>query len=585
MTTILRERVRCKRSSDSASLDDKNAIIDRLRDHGIQRFQRLVASVPNILTKKDEELHLEDASDVGMARWGYVTEDQKIGFLRDLLENVSELERRAPQLERKFRSHIENAIAQKWIGRRSVARWMNRLAADNAYYWQKERFIEDPEMFPKFLKNWEKAATGRKRLLSNPLIKKLRSGDVKNLNIFLDEENFLNRPFEERESLVAAVCAALTAKERQMPKLHAKAKYMLEGAARDKALSWSKVGVWMQRIFTGGANEELIDQFINGTGAAMDGKKMTLTRLIANWSEASMHFRAIENKRKRNGTPRGFNFVKLEVFLNWHFEKRKAYLSEADNSFEHIRDQDEIMLKIRHELAAQDWNSAADLIEKANSQKWGVENQRKLRSMELFLKLHRHEEVKKAQQRPTDKEIISEMHFLITQLPPQLQRTYLNALSKGYQSFWVLTTLMYNRVWCHQHNFLNTGKEKRIERQAKEETRERVRTGHKKFGWEANVVKGDTNTRPAVRDQAGVKGAQILYTDERSEATLVDEINEQKNDRNFWYWTSMVPQGVEYVQHLQIVQMLHPRMKKLARMMEERGLRASLDSQPAKATA
>lgn len=577
----LQEIVRGSKGNDRSSPAEKHETIDRLREKGIQRFRRLVESAPNVLTRKDEELHMEDASDAGMARWGHVTEDQKIGFLRDLLANISELERRAPQLERKFRSQIENAISQKWIGRRSVARWMKRLAADNAYYWQKERFIENPEMFPKFLGNWEKVASVRKHLLSNPMLKKLRAGDVKNLNIFLNEETFLNRPFEERESLVAAVRGALAAKDRQMPQLHAKAKYMLEGAARDKALSWSKVGVWMQRIFAGGANAELIEQFINGVGATIDGKKMTLTRLIANWNEASTHFRVIENKRRRKGTPRGFHFVKLEVFLNWRFEQRKSYLSEAENSFENIRGQDELALKIRHELAAQDWESAEDLLQCAASRPMTREQQDKLDSLRKFLREHQNKADRPAAGAipETPQELRREMGALLAQIPSSMRPFYEEALRYGdYQTIWALMTIVFNRIWCYQHNFLDDQKEKTLEKKSKEETRIYVRRGHKRRGHEAVSVKDDTNTEAAVRYQAGVKGALFQFVRKESAPAQIRQVHKQANIKDYWYWASLIPEGVAYADQLNVVQNIHPRMKKLARAMHNMHVRYHEDA-------
>ncbi|MBI2636282.1 hypothetical protein HYW84_03075 [Candidatus Peregrinibacteria bacterium] len=581
MSSVYEQQSNGAKGSDGASPTDKQKQIDHLRDKGIRQFRRLAESTPNVLSRKDEELHLEDSSNSGMERWGHVTENQKIKFLKDLLDNIRELEHRAPHLERKFRSQIENAIAQKWIGRRSVARWMQRLAADNAYYWQKETFINDSEKFPKFLRNWEKVATGRKQLLGNPMIKKLSSGDVKNLNIFLNEENFLNRPFEEREGLVAAVRAALAAKERQMPQLHAKAKYMLEGAARDKALSWSKVGVWMQRIFTGGANAELIEQFINGAGATIDCKKMTLTRLIANWSEASAHFRVIENKRRQKGTPRGFHFVKLEVFLNWRFEQRKSYLSEAENSFEDIRGQDELALKIRHELAAQDWESAEDLLQYAASKPVTQEQKDKLDSLRKFLREHQNRA-----DRPvagaipeTPQELRREMSALLAQIPSSMRPFYEEALRyDDYQTIWALMTIVFNRIWCYQHNFLDDQKEKTLERKAKEETRVYVRRGHKRRGHEAVNVKDDTNTEAAVRYQAGIKGALFQFVRKESAPTQIRQVHKQANIKDYWYWASLIPEGVPYAEQLNIVQNIHPRMKKLARAMHNMHVRYHEDA-------
>ncbi len=536
----------------------------------------------NILGDADCDVYDQVMSDTGLAIAGKTRLEDKLDYIREIERSmVPKLLSDAKELETEFTQAIQKAVSDKWISGQKARWWIGQLHDKSVAFHKKHFFVKtdegqgmkDPKIFKTFLKKWGEIAEVAKKLRKHPQMKKLSSADVSNLSSFMDEGQFLNLSYKNREALVKMVDAALTAKARQMPELYSKARAMLQGAAQRQAISSGKVSSWLQRIFSSNAKADEIEQFLNNKGS------MPLQKLIDNWSQASKHFHKIEAKRKSLGTPPGFHFVNMNVFLNWHFDQRQSYLAEAEHRFVDINKEPGIFLQIRHELGANDWDSAEDLIDDAKRQEWSPENQRKLHSMEVFLKYHRREEAKKAQQSPTDDEIMSEMHSLLEELPPQLQRTYRHALSRGYQAFWVLTTLMYNRVWCHQHNFLDTGKEKRIEQKATTETRERLQKGHTKYGFEANVIKGNTNTRPAVRDQAGVKGAQVLYTDERSEHTLVDEINEQKNDRNFWYWTSMIPQGVEYNHHLQIVQTLHPRMKRLARLMDQRGIRTSLSGE------
>jgi hypothetical protein len=308
---------------------------------------------------------------------------------------------------------------------------------------------------------------------------------------------------------------------------------------------------------------------------------MNLSTLIANWAEASAHFEKIEDKRKKAGTPPGFHFVSMSVFLNWRYEQRTSYLQEAEYRFTDIDKEPGLFLRIRHELGAKDWEAAEELIARARKgeNQWGKENEDKLQSMERFLREHRSKESteKKSEVKPDPKALRAEMNSLMRQLPPRLRSTYVKSLNRGYQAFWAMTTLMYNRVWCHTHNMLDPEKEKNLEQTAKEKTRERLEHGHQKVGWEANDIRGsDTNTRGAVRDQAGVRGAQTIFTNETSDETLVDEIDEQKNDRNFWYWTSMIPEGVPYEQHQHVVMNINPQMKKVARKMQELGMNYSL---------
>ena len=562
---------------DQETDTDELRKLERAREQCRQKISGSIRS-SNILGDADIDVYEQVMSDSGLAIAGKTRLEDKLKYIREIEKSmVPKLLNDARELESEFTQAIQKAVTDKWISGQKARWWIGQLHDKSIAFHKKHFFVKtddgqgmkDPKIFKNFLKQWGEVSEKAKSLRKNPFLKKLTSSDVANLSTFMDEGQFLNLSFKNREALVKTVNAALTAKQRQMPQLYTKARAMLEGAAQRQAISSGKVASWLQRIFSSNAKAEEIDQFLNNKGP------MPLQKLIENWTQASKHFHKLEAKRKSLGTPPGFHFVNMNVFLNWKFDRRQAYLNEAEHRFVDIHKEPEIFLKIRHEIGAKDWDSAQDMIEEAKRQEWIPENQRKLQSMEHFLKFHRYEAEKDAQKHPSDGEVISEMHLLIEQLPPQLRRIYLRALSRGYQAFWVLTTLMYNRVWCHQHNFLDAGKEKKIEKKAKEETREHVQKGHRKYGFEANVIKGDTNTRPAVRDQAGIKGAQILYTDERSEETLVDEINEQKNDRSFWYWTSMIPQGIEYAQHLQIVQTMHPRMKKLARMMGERGIRTS----------
>ena len=551
--------------------------LEDVRRQAIARMERAVSASSKILTSADVAA-LRDSviSDKAFAAIGITDTRKKIEMVQqNIAEYIPKIERESMKLADEFERKIKDAEKNGWISAQSAKRWLEkRLGGSHAKYWDKKKFIElDMEKFPSYYANWKRVGEEAKKLREHKEFKSVTAADVGQIGVFRNEKQFLNLSFEAREALVKTVHAAVLAKEKRMPQLFAKAKAMLEGAAQRQALSWNKVGTWLERIFKSNAKPELIEKFLNNEGSS------PLQTLIDNWSAASKGFQSLEAKRKALGTPPGFHFVKMDVFLNWRYEQRTSYLAEAGHRFRDIDKEDELFLKIQHELGAKDWEAAEDLIEKAEGKKWSEEDGKKLQSMKKFLREHRSQQKDKEQQKgeaKSPKEMLAKMQGLVDQLPPFLRRTYIAALSRGYQAFWVLTTLMYNRVWCHQHNFLDTGKEKRIEEKARVETLERIEKGHTKFGHEANVVKGRSRSRAAVRDQAGVKGAQILFTDERSTETIIDEIEEQKNDRQFWYWTSMIPEGVQYPEHLYIVQSINPQMKRLARKMEDLGIRYPL---------
>ena len=577
-------------AEDRRDHDEQQELSD-MRQKCMQTIRSRIGS-SKVLGDADMRIYEEEVlSDKGLARAGKIFHRDKIAYIREVEQKlVPELLAEAQKIERNFLPKVEEAKRNGWISEQSANRWTKRLCDGSVAFHKKHLFVTadgngatDVKSFLSFMKNWEAVAEKAKQLREHKEIKKLTLTDVPQFSTFMNHKQFLNLSFKNREALVKTVDAALTAKEKEMPQLYEKAKVMLNSAVQRQALSSSKVGGWLERIFKSSANAKQIEQFLNNSGSN------PLQKLIQNWSEASKHFHKLEAKRKSLGTPPGFHFVTMNVFLDWKYDKRTSYLEEAEHRFADINKEPSLFLKIRHELGAKDWEAAEELLMEAEKEEWGTENQKKLQSMKTFLRQHRSDKGKdknKEKQNPSPDQVLAEMESLMAELPWQLQRTYIKALNKGYQAFWALTTLMYNRVWCHQHNFLDKGKEKVIEKKAKDETQDHIDRGHKKFGFEANYLRDRfSDQREAVRNQSGVKGAQILYTDHKSDSALVDEIDEQKNDRNFWYWTSMIPEDVEYTKHLYVVQRLNPRMKKLARMMENMGIRYPLsfdaeDAQP-----
>lgn len=464
-----------------------------------------------------------------------------------------------------------------FISERSYHEWIGRFKNRNVYYKIKEHFVR--KKFPDYLKNWKEVALARDELKKNPLLKGLTSADVGNVHTFLDDQAFLNLSYKKRVAIVSAVSGALHARRKQMPQLHAKAKSILEAAASSQALSWSKVGTWLERIFKSGAKPEQIEQFLTNRGP------MPLQKLIVHWTDASKRFQKLEAKRRALGTPRSFHFVSMNVFLNWGYEQRKAYLNEAEHRFTDIRDEPSMFLKIRHALDTQDWDEAEELIDdvkrdlREGSLLMGEQARNKLKSMENFLARHRKTPGQPAgapKQKPGPAELHAEMASMLEVIPPGLREMYEDALAGGYQEFWSFTVLMYNRVWCHRHGYYDEQKEEVMEQQSRDPTRRRVDQGHGRRGLEWNVVTGDTRCKDAIRDQDGVHAAQVMTvqpTDAESRAALHEKNKRNCNNRNWWYWSSIVPKGIRYPEHLYIVQALHPRMKKIARQMEQMGIR------------
>src|SRR5207244_1346899 len=126
--------------------------------------------------------------------------------------------------------------------------------------------------------------------------------------------------------------------------------------------------------------------------------------------------RTIETRRKQEGSPPSFHFVHMDVFLDWHFERRQAYVKEAQRRFELLSKEPEDFLKIRHELDSEDWESADLLIKNAEGKPWTDEQQNELKDMKKYLREHRGTG-ELAREGETDDEVLGEMQELLDAIP------------------------------------------------------------------------------------------------------------------------------------------------------------------------
>lgn len=457
------------------------------------------------------------------------------------------------------------------VSRENIREWSDRFKNRSVDYKKKEHFVQNE--LPKYISRWRAVAQKRHELLNNPrmeALKKSKKIKSEDLSEFLNEDKFLNAHYKRRLELVDAVKAALlsTAKGGDTEKLYDEAQSQLQKAVSANALSQGKVGTWLRRIFESGANPESIEKFIKGSS------KTSLGSLIHNWTEVSKKYNELEKKRVEKGTPRSFHFVHKTIFLDWHYEKRKAYIEEADKRFKDISKTRDDFAQIRSALDMKDWEEADMLIKRAKVKPLKEEESMELRSMEKFLREHREpEEAKEGPKRvPSDKDVVGEMRELLMQVPPSQRQLHVEMLQRGAQAFRCLRVCWYNRVWCVQHGYLSPDKELEWKEHAEANTWKRIRHGHGNR-MEANDIRDPTNVRGAIRDQqGGVNAPQLLIGNQHSHGALAQVMDEQKNNRQFWYWTSLIPEGVEYAEHKYVNQTIHPRMQKLAYEMEKRGI-------------
>lgn len=562
------------RHDRQTDLEEDPRLLLRLRE--IQKFyeeyNRITHDVLGAASRQESESLMEWVRSATATR-------QSIADLEQHKSSYQQMLRSAEQLQKDFLRQLDGARNRPipLLSRQSYDEWIGRFRA--ARYKEKEEFVQ--RRLPEFVRNWETLIAKRGELLKNPRIKELSSEDVQDLAEFLEDATFGNLSNKRRIGLVASVHAALLAKEKNMPQLFAQAKGMLEAAAQAKALSWSKVGVWLERIFKSGAGSDLIAEFINGSGAPIAGKKMTLTRLIANWSEASTHFRTIENKCEKLGTPRGFHFVPREVFLNWGYEQRKAYLTEAEHRFADIRNEPYVFLKIRHALDCKDWEEADMLIAEIRGQLadgsllMSEENAAKLHSMENYRRTHAPLSLQETMPEEDPKAIVLRMRAALAEIPyPWIRDRFLRAMAHGYDTLWAYCTLNFNWEWCRKRGYSSDEIDRDLRERAKEETFDHLKHGQPK-GHVNNDMTGNTSVTPAPRWDNDTNSAQAIHVDHTTSNTvLIDNfVHQNRHNRAVWYWTRLMEKDIPFTEVKYIIDNVQPVLKRGMRALERMGMR------------
>jgi len=526
------------------------------------------------MSKKDVQVFMDAMSEKSLR--DAASEREKNEWLDEWeTKYVPAFLRQTAQAGQKALTIINEAEKNKWILGSSAAKWRKRLKEGS---WQEKRkFIQ--EKLPEFQKNWKSLADDYKKMRA--LEKKLGLGkeDFKAHKelaaVHSDDFKGGKLKFQARRDLVDKAIAYLTSMDKgpakgpqseQHKALYAEAKKQLETAAQKGVLAKDKVGHWLRRIFESGAPAEKIQKFLNGEGSS------PLSELVNNWTDVRNRFTEIEKRRQMEGTPASFHFVHMDVFLKWDYNKRLAYVEEAGRRFEDMQNERTDFLKIRNALDTKDWDGAEELIAEAKGKDLPEKERSKLTSMERFLKEHRTDmNVKEKKETPTDEEVVEEARQLIGKIPNSERSTFEACLGEDPNTFWVLSTLWYNRVWCAEHGYKERIEGYAARTNARELTEMRINFGHGR-GHEVNDVTGKNNEQPAIRDQRGFRAAQTLITDEESKEKIRRTCKENTANRDFWYWTSIVPKGVKYEDHEYIVKNILPRLKKLSREMDRRGI-------------
>ena len=456
------------------------------------------------------------------------------------------------------------------ISVRVVQDLSQKFRDEHADYKARESYIQS--ILPKRIEEWRKVKRQRDRLLKHRNLPSLTNAQVLNLKLFLNEKSFLDLKYPERKGLADAVEAALTACDQGMELRHEEARKELEGYVHQGFMHASKVGSWMLRIFKKNSTPEEIDLFM---------KKVVRPNALR-WEEARDKFLDLEETMDKNGTPRGMPRISLEEFLLKTYKQKTSYLSLLELRLEDIPEKNQrlaaLKLSIRHNLDTEDWEGAEE--ELRDAMRIGPDD-RELRSMRAFIRNHRPNNGTKQKENPDPTKILEDMRTMIHAMPTDLQWLYTRAAMDGPLVFNQLLRLSYNRVWVHEHGYATQAADVQNaeDEHNKTLTRHYMEEGHSRL-FERNIIDGDTSAEGAIRDKC--TKPQMLYVGSMGKEATLRKIRKNAEDWGFGYWTTLIPDGVDFSIHRSIVKEQHHRLKSGMRMLDRMGYRYTSSGEPVK---
>ncbi|MEK7591433.1 MAG: hypothetical protein AAB489_04475 [Patescibacteria group bacterium] len=518
---------------------------------------------------------------------GMTSHQEKLAALRDNLHRmIPKIISDARSLEREFTDLLLKARASGGITQSGVDRWVDRLKDDNVIYMKKKDFVK--KRFKKYVENWIELGSDLKTVEKKKKDLGLTDEAMPELKP-LNAAGFLDSHYLFKRDRINAALAAIAAFEKGDyknetgldPSLYEEAKSMLEKAAKeDKVLSEWKVGEWMKKIFRSSAKPDVIRKFVTGNEAK------SLRGLIRNWTKVREDFDGVEEKRKKHGTPRTFHFVHLDVFLHWHYERRRAYVSEANNRFRDIDKEPYIFLRIRHALDVKDWEETEELIARAESGATTVEHQEKLDSMKEYMREHRGS---KPSENPSQsswekaRDANEEICHALGNIPTSsIKDRFIRALHYDYQTMWALCTMYYNWEWCRQRNYSSNEKDVEFKEIAKEQTYDHLKHGQPD-DYAVNDMTSDTSKEPAARSRNDTRSPQVIHIDGTTDnGALLTYVHHNRHNRAVWYWTRFVEKDVPFERIQEMIHHVQPVLKKNMRILEKEGYGFSMQGPPRK---
>ncbi len=496
-----------------------------------------------------------------------VTEEKKTDALLEWLEKF------IPELigdAKAAGSTIDEAERNHWILKSSADAWRKKMKMGS--WTEKRAFVTGKDVSPQahtlraFRKNWERIAHDAKAVKELEMKLRLTPEELQSIPPLraLHAPSFRDGSlsYADRRTIVDAALKYLRARlsKQAAGEPLAQSITSLQKRIQEKMKAVDAVPEIRSTI-----RSHVERTFKNKEKAnTADDYQSFLREVLSEWPRIQQ-FAQLEERRKKEGTRPNFKFVQFSVFFfDWSNGQQQTYLQEGERSFIDVLKTKGIVLKIRHELSAEDWDEAEALISEAKLVKNLTEEDRAdIRSMEAYL--HEHSGGKRrfnSKEQPDPATIYGRMHQALRGISSaSVRRRYELACSYDYQTAWAYMTQVYNWKWCRLHGYSTDEVDEGFRRRAKAETYQHLKHGQPR-GYANNDFSGDTSRQPAARSEHGTRSPSVTNIDASTDNdALIKFVHRNNDNRSVWYWNRFVTKNFTYNQTLHVIDNIHPVLK------------------------
>lgn len=490
------------------------------------------------------------------------------------LQFISRTSERLTQTEQSFRRDISTAKDSKWITPKTAEHWIKKLHSSKYNWWEKVNFVENK--FPRLMANWQNLSSD---------IKDIKEAVKKNPDLIStpEIETVLKKggrikTYKDWRSAVDAATALLSVnKDPKLTDMYKDAKMRLEVPLKLHATTSQKTNKWLKRIFSSNAKPEEIHKFVYGK----------LGELTANWIQEKKRYDEIESERKKQGTPRSFHFVSLNVFLGYNYNQKRSYNNVAEQSIKR-KHPHPIITEIKREVAAKDWATVEHLVSKAKMAKLSETDKWELGSLKEFIACHRPtnktEEEQVESGKETREEVEEDLQQVLGELHPtlaHLTNTFIR--NDTYDTVRAYLAAVYNFGWSHKHLYLNPNVLEELREDSKEETKYVQQNGDlgedKMENLDVDAL--DDKSMASLTDRKygeGTEAATYLHIGRQNHDSFRRMCKQNARNERWKYWVIVDFKEVPYRDQLHCATNMRHKIKSIKRRWDKTTTKSSTAS-------